>query len=101
MKRAAGVNEISEVVERFKTQGQTSEILEVQNEKAKVDVMKLSKVKEELQNTWEKVRYAGQSENTEINDRCNDLGLDIEFSEERKEKADLQIDVVGSIEKKS
>ena len=57
MKRAAGVNEISEVVERFKTQGQTSEILEVQNEKAKVDVMKLSKVKEELQNTWEKVRW--------------------------------------------
>ena len=57
MKRAAGVNEISEVIERFKTQGQTSEILEVQNEKAKVDVMKLSKVKEELQNTWEKVRW--------------------------------------------
>ena len=28
------------------------------------------------------------------------MGLDIEFSEERKEKADLQIDVVGSIEKK-
>ena len=45
-------------------------------------------------------RYAGQSENTEINEKCADLALDIEFAEERKEKADVKIDVVGSIEKK-
>ena len=56
MKRAAGVNEIDEVIERFRTQGKTSEILEGQNEKAKQDVKKLSEVKEELQETWEKVR---------------------------------------------
>ena len=56
MKRAAGVNEIDEVIERFRTQGRTSEILEGQNEKAKEDVKKLSEVKEELQETWEKVR---------------------------------------------
>lgn len=56
MKRAAGVNEIDEVIERFRTQGRTSEILEAQNEKAKGDVKKLSEVKEELQETWEKVR---------------------------------------------
>ena len=56
MKRAAGVNEITEVVDRFRTQNKTAEILEGQNEKAKLDVMKLSEVKEELQATWEKVR---------------------------------------------
>ena len=56
MKRAAGVNEITEVVDRFRTQHKTAEILEGQNEKAKVDVMKLSEVKEQLQETWEKVR---------------------------------------------
>ena len=56
MKRAAGVNEIDEVIERFRTQGRTSEILEAQNEKAKGDVKKLSEVTEELQETWEKVR---------------------------------------------
>ena len=56
MKRAAGVNEIDEVIDRFKTQGRTSEILDGQNEKAKEDVKRLSEIKEELQETWEKVR---------------------------------------------
>ena len=56
MKRAAGVNEIDEVIERFSSQGKTLEILEGQNEKAKQDVKKLSEIKEELQETWEKVR---------------------------------------------
>ena len=56
MKRAAGVNEIDEVIERFRTQGKTLEILEGQNEKAKQDVKKLSEIKEDLQETWEKVR---------------------------------------------
>ena len=56
MKRAAGVNEIDEVIERFRTQGKTLKILEGQNEKAKQDVKKLSEIKEELQETWEKVR---------------------------------------------
>ena len=56
MKRAAGVNEIDEVIDRFKTQGRTSEILDGQNEKAKEDVKRLSEIKEKLQETWEKVR---------------------------------------------
>ena len=44
MKRAAGVNEIDEVIDRFKTQGRTSEILDGQNEKAKEDVKRLSEI---------------------------------------------------------
>lgn len=56
MKRAAGVDEIGDVIERFRTQGKTSEILDTQNEKSKEDVMKLSQAKEQLQNEWEKVR---------------------------------------------
>ena len=59
MKRAAGVEEIDDVIDRFKTQGKTAELLEIQNDKAKSDVMKLSEEKEELQECWEKVRYTG------------------------------------------
>ena len=61
MKRAAGVDEVEDVIERFRTQGQTSEILATQNERAKDDVMKLSQTKEQLQSTWEKVRFAFDS----------------------------------------
>ena len=56
MKKAAGVRTIEEVIERFRTQGRTSEILEGQNEKAKADVKGLSETKEDLQSTWDKVR---------------------------------------------
>ena len=56
MKKAAGVRSIEEVIERFRTQGRTSEILEGQNEKAKADVKGLSETKEDLQSTWDKVR---------------------------------------------
>ena len=61
MKRSAGVDEVEDVIERFRTQGQTSEILATQNERAKDDVMKLSQTKEQLQSTWEKVRFAFDS----------------------------------------
>ena len=57
MKRAAGVDDVGDVIERFRTQGKTSEILDIQNEKSKDDVMKLSQAKEQLQNEWEKVRF--------------------------------------------
>ena len=57
MKRAAGLDDVGDVIERFRTQGKTSEILDIQNEKSKDDVMKLSQAKEQLQNEWEKVRF--------------------------------------------
>ena len=57
MKKAAGVTEVKDVIERFRTQGETTEMLETQNNKAKEEVRKLSTLKEELQQKWEKVRY--------------------------------------------
>ena len=57
MKKAAGVTEVKDVIERFRTQGETTEVLETQNNKAKEEVRKLSTLKEELQQKWEKVRY--------------------------------------------
>ena len=56
MKKAAGVTEVKEVIERFRTQGETATVLETQNEQAKEEVMRLTKMKEELQSQWEKVR---------------------------------------------
>ena len=56
MKKAAGVTEVKEVIERFRTQGETATVLETQNDQAKEEVMRLTKIKEELQAQWEKVR---------------------------------------------
>ena len=56
MKKAAGVSQVQDVIERFRTQGETTEVLESQNDKAKEEVRKLSTLKEELQENWEKVR---------------------------------------------
>ena len=56
MKKAAGVTEVKEVIERFRTQGETAAVLETQNDQAKEEVMRLTKIKEELQAQWEKVR---------------------------------------------
>ena len=56
MKRAAGVTEVKEVIERFRTQGETATALERQNDQAKDEVMRLTKIKEDLQSQWEKVR---------------------------------------------
>ena len=119
MKRAAGVEDIKDVIDRFKTQGKTADLLEIQNNKAKGDVMKLSEEKEELQECWEKVRYGkyllqyshldyitniqrylGQSEDRAINDKCLDIGYDIEDAEERKQKADDQTQMISSVDKK-
>ena len=56
MKKAAGVTEVREVIQRFRTQGETANVLETQNDQAKEEVMRLTKMKEELQAQWEKVR---------------------------------------------
>ena len=56
MKKAAGVTKIEEVIERCGTQKKTASLLEVQNNKAKGEVMRLTAVKEELQGEWELVR---------------------------------------------
>ena len=56
MKKAAGVTKIDEIVERCGTQRKTASLLEVQNNKAKADVMRLTSVKEGLQDEWEVVR---------------------------------------------
>ena len=56
MKKAAGVSQVQDVIERFRTQGETTQVLESQNDKAKEEVRKLSTLKEELQENWEKVR---------------------------------------------
>ena len=45
-------------------------------------------------------RYLGQNENKEINEKCYDLDLDIEDTEERIQKATEKAEVVSSIDKR-
>ena len=45
-------------------------------------------------------RYLGQSEDRAINDKCVDIGYDIEDAEERKQKADDQTQMISSVDKK-
>ena len=45
-------------------------------------------------------RYLGQNENTEINEKCYDLELDIEDAEERNQKANEKSGAVSNIDKR-
>ena len=56
MKKAAGVTKIEDIIDRFGTQRKTASLLEVQNNKSKEDVKRLTSVKETLQDEWENVR---------------------------------------------
>ena len=66
MKKAAGVSEIDEVINRFSTQNKTASILEGQMRLAETDVRTLGEMKESLQKEWEQVRYLGQDEDIKI-----------------------------------
>ena len=99
MKKAAGVEEMEAVIERCKTQGQTSSLLEVQNDKAKSEVMRLTNVKEEQVAEWEVVRYLGQSENKDLQEKFIDIELDIEFSNEERKKHEDKIEQIRHVDK--
>ena len=45
-------------------------------------------------------RYLGQNENKEIVEKCYDLDLDIEDTEERIQKATEKAEVISSIDKR-
>ena len=66
MKKAAGVSEIDEVINRFSTQNKTASILEGQMRLAETDVRTLGELKESLYKEWEQVRYLGQDEDIKI-----------------------------------
>ena len=97
MKRAAGVSEIDEVVNRFSTQEQTATILGGQMNRAETEVTVeavdpsqvrlMGERKESLQTEWEEVRYLGQDEDMELKERMEEMVLDIEDADERVTKA--------------
>ena len=97
MKRAAGVSEIDEVVNRFSTQEQTATILGGQMNRAETEVTVeavhpsqvrlMGEKKELLQTEWEEVRYLGQDEDMELKERMEEMVLDIEDADERMTKA--------------
>ena len=57
MARAAGVSEVSEVIERFKTQKQTYKVLEEQQSQSETDVRVMGIQKEELEKEFVEVRF--------------------------------------------
>ena len=56
MARAAGVSEVSEVIERFRTQKQTFKVLEEQQSQSETDVREMGIQKEELDKEFVEVR---------------------------------------------
>ena len=57
MARAAGVSEVSEVIERFRTQKQTYKVLEDQQAQSETDVRVMGIQKEELDKEFVEVRF--------------------------------------------
>ena len=57
MARAAGVSEVSEVIERFRTQKQTYKVLEEQQSQSETDVRVMGIQKEELEKEFVEVRF--------------------------------------------
>ena len=61
MARSAGVADIGEVVERFRTQKSTNASLDYQQTSAETDVREMGKTKEELENDLADVRLGYSS----------------------------------------
>ena len=57
MARAAGVSEVPEVIERFRTQKQTFSVLEEQQTQAETDVRVMGIQKEDLDKEFVEVRF--------------------------------------------
>ena len=57
MARAAGVSEVSEVIDRFRTQKQTYKVLEEQQSQSETDVRVMGIQKEDLEKEFVEVRF--------------------------------------------
>ena len=84
MERSAGVSELSEVIERFRTQKQTQSSLENSQSNAETDVREMGVLKEDLERQYAEVRYLGQDDNVEMREKLDEIELLIEVNQNKK-----------------
>ena len=91
MARSAGVSEVSEVVDRFRTQKQTCSSLGDQQSNAETDVREMGVIKEDLEREYNEVKFLGQDDSGDSREKIEEIELLIEDNENRKRAALDQI----------
>ena len=84
MARTAGVSDIAEVVERFRTQNQTSSSLTNQQSNAETDVREMGVLKEDLERRYSEVKFLGQDDIGDAREKIDEIELLIEDNMSRK-----------------
>jgi hypothetical protein len=85
MARSAGVSEVEEVIDRFKTQNTTNKVLEEQSDKAEMDIRDMGVLKEELEKEFTHTKFLGQDDDVATIHRLETMGENIEQNEAKVE----------------
>ena len=87
MARSAGVSEVEEVIDRFKTQQDTNKTLEEQSDQAENDIRDMGQEKDLLEQEFQVTKFLGQDEDVGALIRIDKMGEGIEKNRERVETA--------------
>ena len=87
MARSAGVSEVEEVIDRFKTQQDTNKTLEEQSDQAENDIRDMGQEKDILDQEFQVTKFLGQEEDVGALLRLEEMGQRIEKNKERVETA--------------
>ena len=95
MARSAGVSDLSEVIDRFKTQKLTWSSLGDQQSAAENDVREMGALKDNLEKQYNEVKFLGQDDNGETREKVEEIDLMIEDNNNREKGALEQIKFIA------
>ena len=87
MARSAGVSEIEEVIDRFRTQQDTNKTLEEQSDQAEKDIRDMGQEKDTLEQEFQQTKFLGQDEDVGALIKLEEMSESITKNEERVETA--------------
>ena len=87
MARSAGVSEIEEVIDRFRTQQDTNKTLEEQSDQAENDIRDMGQEKDTLEQEFQQTKFLGQDEDVGALIKLEKMSESITKNEERVETA--------------
>ena len=97
MARSAGVSEVEEVIDRFKTQQDTNKTLEEQSDQAESDIRDMGQEKDVLEQEFQVTKFLGQDEDVGALIRLDEMSEGIERNRER---ADIALSKISSLSRK-
>ena len=97
MARSAGVSEVEEVIDRFKTQQDTNKTLEEQSDQAESDIRDMVQEKDVLEQEFQVTKFLGQDEDVGALIRLDEMSEGIERNRER---ADIALSKISSLSRK-